>query len=120
MAYRARALADANKKHATPSLDYQLTGPVLQHSFKWQTFPRDRESCPVCEDCYTMRVQTVENLEKVNAEANCAAATSAKKKVLPVKSARHGCYCLQFDCRGNIDSEGVSCVRSMRQRNYRP
>ena len=104
--YKARALAEANKKHTTPSLDYQLSGPRLQDSFKWATFGRDKENCPICEHFYTMRVQTVENLAEVNAQVARAVANNPAKKAI-MKSPRHGCYCYQFDCKGgDIDGDG--------------
>jgi hypothetical protein len=93
------------KKHCMPSLDYQLTGVLLQHSFKWLAFVHNRNVCPVGEDQSTMRVQTEEDHARKNEQASLAVKNGSKTWAIP-KSACHGCYCFQLDCKGIINGKG--------------
>jgi hypothetical protein len=96
--------AELNKKHCTSLLDYQLMGVPLQQSFRWATFACNRNMCPICKDSNTMRVQMEDKLAMVNDLASHSSQTASKKNS-QLKSAQHGCYCFQFNCKGNIDGE---------------
>ncbi len=55
--YRETKRAEATKSVPLPTLDRQLTGPLLQCKFPWNTLNRDPSECPCCGHSFTMPVE---------------------------------------------------------------
>lgn len=99
--------AALNKKHRTPSLQYNLGGRRPQDLVPWGTHAHDWVNCPVCLNNTT---QALENVADVNAENENARARLQRDPNwdgrFTGKSATHGCYAHEFDCNGDPTGKG--------------
>jgi hypothetical protein len=57
VSYRKTKRTEASKSVCLPTLDSQLTEPLLQYMFPWNKLNRDPSACPCCGHSFTMLVE---------------------------------------------------------------
>ncbi len=114
-AHQVQELANMNKKYCTSSLDYQLKGVLLQHSFKWLTFAPNRNVCPVCEDQYTMRVQMGKRILQGRMNKLLLLTKMVWRLELFPSQIIMDATVFNLTARGLLTAKAASCVNSMWQ-----
>ncbi len=96
--YEEQEKKDANKKHRTPSLDYQKTGQRKQDSVLFDPKKACKSACPVCGHMNTMPIDDQEEVNRENEKRRREADGEPFKGI----SATVGCFCYAQDhCSGD-------------------
>jgi hypothetical protein len=105
--------AEANKSVRLPSLDRQLTGPLLQYDFQFNNRKKDNDGCPLCLHLSTMAVESQADVNAKNRELRRKASADGGDGKFMAVSAKHGCYCSLNNCRGH--EKGYGCYECLRK-----
>jgi hypothetical protein len=112
--FKDAELAHLNKKHKTPSLKYQETGPRMQDSYCFDVQMKDKNGCPRCAHFSTMGF----DLSEVNAinSSRRLTAMAEGESTFDGLSSKHGCFCFSIDCHGSFDGKGCYVCEDLHKR----
>jgi hypothetical protein len=112
--YHKTKRAEASKSICLPTLDHQLTGPLLQYKFPWNKLNRDPSACPCCGHSFTMPVELLANVNAKNREQRTKVSANGGDRKFNAVSATHGCYAYFHNCHGHVSGFGCNeCERKV-------
>jgi hypothetical protein len=97
-----------NKSVHLPSLDHQLTGPLLQYKHTWNQKKKDVDGCPCCFHVSIMAVKLQVEVNTKISKIRAKLSAGGGDGKLVIVSAIHGCYCLLNNCRNHWG--GYDCL----------
>jgi hypothetical protein len=106
--------AEASNSVRLPTLDHQLTGPLLQYKFPWNKVNKDPSACPCCGHSLTMPVKLQAKMNAKNHKQRTKASANGGDEKFNAVSAIHGCYAYFHNCCGHVAGFGCKeCERKV-------
>ena len=112
--YLETKCADASKSVRLPTLDRQLSGPLLQYKFPWNKANKDPDACPCCKHHSTMPVESQAEVNTKNREQRTKASANGGDGKFKHVSATKGCYAYLQNCHSHV--AGFGCDKGERMK----
>jgi hypothetical protein len=112
--HTARRSAQRQASPSLPTLDRQLTGPLIQYKFPWNKLNRDPSACPCCGHSFTMPIELQADVNAKNRKQCTKASANGGDGKLNAVSATHGCYAYFHNYCGHVAGFGCNeCERKV-------